>query len=45
MQKTELYNSFKNDYLFNDIKLEIKQTDKMTKKKQQEFVRDHFSTK
>jgi stalled ribosome rescue protein Dom34 len=43
--KTELYNSFKNDYLFNDIKIEIKQTDKMTDKKQQEFVRDHFSNK
>lgn len=41
--KIELYNILKKDHLFNDIKLEIKQTDKMTDKEQHAFVRDHFS--
>jgi stalled ribosome rescue protein Dom34 len=41
--KTELYNFIKNNHLFNDIKIEIKQTDKMTDKNQHEFVREYFS--
>ena len=41
--KIELYNLIKKDHLFNDIKIEIKQTDKMTDKQQHAFVRNHFS--
>ena len=43
--KIELYNIIKKDHLFNDIKIEIKQTDKMTDKQQHAFVREHFSNK
>lgn len=41
--KVELYNLLKKDHLFNEIKLEIKQTDKMTDKQQHAFVKEHFS--
>jgi len=41
--KVELYNLIKKDHLFKDIKIEIKQTDKMTDKEQHSFVKEHFS--
>lgn len=43
--KIELYNLIKKNHLYKDIKIEIKQTDKMTEKNQHKFVRDFFSTK
>jgi len=41
--KVELYNTFKDDDLFSKIKVEIKQTDKMTENQQHAYVREHFS--
>lgn len=41
--KVELYNLIKKNHLFNSIKIEIKQTDKMTDKQQHAFVREYFS--
>lgn len=40
--KIELYNLIKKDHLFNDIKIEIKQTDKMTDNELHAFVRDYY---
>jgi hypothetical protein len=42
--KVELFNLLKADHLFAKIKIEIKQTDKMTENQQHSFVREHFST-
>jgi hypothetical protein len=42
--KVELFNSLKSDHLFSKIKIEIKQTDKMTEHQQHVFVNDYFKT-
>jgi len=41
--KVELFNTLKADHHFEKIKIEIKQTDKMTENQQHAFVREHFS--
>ncbi len=41
--KTELFNILTKDHLFSEIKMEIKEADKMTENQQQAFVKDHFS--
>ena len=41
--KVELFNTLKADNHFDKIKIEIKQTDKMTENQQHAFVREHFS--
>lgn len=41
--KSELLNVLREDHLFSKIKLEIRQTDKMTENQQLAFVREHFS--
>jgi hypothetical protein len=41
--KTELSNLLSADPHFSKIKIEVKQTDKMTENQEQAFVRDHFS--
>lgn len=41
--KVELFNILKKDHLFSNVKIEIKQTDKMTENQQHAFVKDHFS--
>lgn len=41
--KVELFNVLKADHRFAKIKIEIKQTDKMTENQQHAFVREHFS--
>ena len=41
--KTELFNLMKADRHFENIKIEVKQTDKLTENQQQVFVRDYFS--
>jgi hypothetical protein len=42
--KVELYNILRSDHLYTKIKIEIKQTDKMTEYQQHEFVKAHFNT-
>ncbi len=41
--KHELYNLLKDDHLFAKIKIEIKESDKMTENQKHAFVKDHFS--
>ena len=41
--KVELFNTLKADHHFEKIKIEIKQTDKMTENQQHAFVREYFS--
>jgi len=41
--KNELYNLLKDDHHFADVKLECKQTDKLSHKQQHAFVREHFA--
>jgi len=41
--KAELYNILKAEHQFTKIKIEIKQTDKLTENQQHAFVRDYFS--
>jgi hypothetical protein len=41
--KAELFNILKADHHFDKIKIEVKQTDKMTENQQHAFVREHFS--
>jgi len=41
--KVELFNVLKGDHRFAKIKIEIKQTDKMTENQEHAFVREHFS--
>lgn len=41
--KEELYNVLNADNRFGDVKIQVKQTDKMTQKQQHAFVRDFFS--
>ncbi len=40
--KLELYNNLKANHLFNNIKIEIQNTGKMTDRDQHTFVRNHF---
>jgi hypothetical protein len=40
--KNELLNLIKTDHLFEDIKIEVKNSDKMTEDQMQNFVRDYF---
>ena len=42
--KTELINKLKEDHHFDDIKIEVKAADKMTKNQLQAFVHEHFSS-
>jgi len=41
--KVELFNILRADHKFAKIKIEIKQTDKMTENQQHAFVREYFS--
>lgn len=41
--KQELYNILKEDHLFENIKIDIKQADKLTDNQLQAFVKAHFS--
>jgi len=41
--KAELLNILKSDHHFAKIKIEIRQTDKMTENQQHAFVKEHFS--
>jgi hypothetical protein len=41
--KVELFNVLREDHRFAKIKIEIKQSDKMTENQQHAFVREHFS--
>lgn len=41
--KTELLNVLRRDHLFEKIKIETKQADKMTENQQHEFVKEYFS--
>lgn len=41
--KSELFNILKPDHLFAKIKIEMKQTDKMTEHQQQTFVKEYFT--
>ena len=41
--KVELFNTLKADHHFEKIKIEIKQTDKMTENQQHAFIRKYFS--
>ena len=41
--KVELLNTLKTDHRFAEIKIKIKQTDKMTENQQHAFVREYFS--
>ena len=40
--KNELLNQIKTDHLFEGIKIEVKNSDKMTEDQMQNFVRDYF---
>jgi hypothetical protein len=40
--KSELVNLIKADHLFEDIKIEVRNSDKMTEDQMQVFVRDYF---
>ena len=43
--KTELLNTLKADHRFEKIKIDVRQTDKMSENQQHAFVRDYFSRK
>jgi hypothetical protein len=40
--KTELLNLLKSDHLYENIKIELKQTDQMTEYQRHDFVREYF---
>lgn len=40
--KSELFNSLRQNHLFDSIKIEVINADKMTDKQQHEFVREYF---
>jgi hypothetical protein len=40
--KNELFNLLKTDHIFEDIKIEVKNSDKMTKSQMQTFVFEYF---
>jgi len=41
--KNELANLLKDDHLFEKIKVEVRQADRMTENQEHAFVKDHFS--
>ena len=41
--KVELFNTLKTGHLFANIKIELKQTDKMSEYQQHVFIRDYFN--
>lgn len=41
--KKELFNILKSNHAFENIKIDMKQTDKMTENQEHAFVRDYFS--
>ena len=41
--KAELHNILKADHHFDDIKIEVKQADKMTENQEHAFVKEHFA--
>lgn len=41
--KVELFNTLKSNHLFAKIKIEVKQSDKMTENQKHAFVREYFS--
>lgn len=41
--KKELYNFLRSDHRFDDIKIEVHATDKLTENQQHAFVKHHFS--
>jgi len=41
--KVELFNILRKDRRFTEIKIDVKQTDKMTEHQQHEFVREYFT--
>lgn len=41
--KVELFNLVRDNHLFANKKIEVKQADKMTEKQEHAFVRDHFA--
>ncbi len=41
--KQQLYNLIKDDHLFEKVKIEVKQSDKMTENQQHAFVKKYFS--
>jgi Lhr-like helicase len=41
--KTELLNRLREDHRFENIKINVQQTDKMTENQQHAFVKNHFS--
>lgn len=41
--KSELHNLLKTNHLFEDIKIEVKQADKMTENQEHAFIREHFA--
>ena len=43
--KTELHNTLLADHLFENIKIEVKQSDKMTDNQQHAFVKEYFAKK
>jgi hypothetical protein len=43
--KSELVNILKTDHLFSDIKIEVKQADKMTDHQLSDFVKKYFSNR
>ena len=43
--KLELHNLLKKDKHFDDIKIEVKSSDKMNEAQQEAFVKDHFKVK
>jgi hypothetical protein len=40
--KSELFNFLRQNHLFDNIKIKVVNTDKMTENQQHEFVREHF---
>jgi len=40
--KDELFNLLKTDHLFENIKIEVRQSDRMTKSQMQTFVKEYF---
>ena len=40
--KTELFNLLKGDHLFENIKIEVRQSDQMTEYQRHDFVREYF---
>lgn len=41
--KTELFNTLKSDHHFDKVKIDVKQSDKLTENQQHAFVQEHFA--